>query len=69
MVVLQIKRGIRTNIPLLSIGEFYYSTDTNELFIGSSLGNSTVASQSGNIDGGKADSIYGGIAIIDGGNA
>ena len=31
---IKIKRGLKTNLPILSRGELGYATDTNELFIG-----------------------------------
>jgi hypothetical protein len=36
---IQIKRGIKANLPALSVGEFAFCTDTKELFIGSATGN------------------------------
>ncbi|MEH7612128.1 phage tail protein, partial [Gottfriedia acidiceleris] len=36
---IQIRRGLKANLPLLDVGEFGFTTDTNELFIGSSNGN------------------------------
>ena len=36
---IKIKRGLKTNLPTLAVGELGYCTDTNELFIGTSEGN------------------------------
>jgi hypothetical protein len=36
---IKIKRGLKTNLPTLEVGEMGYCTDTNELFIGTSTGN------------------------------
>jgi len=33
-LTIQIKRGLKTNLPILEKGELAYTTDTNELFIG-----------------------------------
>ncbi len=41
----QIRRGLRGNLPALSLGEFGLCTDTNELFIGSAAGNVKVATE------------------------
>lgn len=32
--IIKIKRGLKTNLPMLARGELGYATDTNELFIG-----------------------------------
>ncbi len=32
--VLQVKRGIFVNMPTLATGEFYFATDTKELYVG-----------------------------------
>jgi hypothetical protein len=40
---IKIKRGLKTNLPTLEIGEMGYCTDTNELFIGTSTGNVLVS--------------------------
>jgi hypothetical protein len=42
-VQLQILRGILANIPALAIGELYLATDTNQLYVGTALGNTPVA--------------------------
>jgi len=36
---IKIKRGLKTDLPTLAVGEMGYCTDTNELFIGTSTGN------------------------------
>lgn len=36
---IKIKRGLKTNLPTLAVGEMGYCTDTNELFIGTDTGN------------------------------
>lgn len=36
---LQIRRDIEANLPALAEGEFFFSTDTHHLWIGSSSGN------------------------------
>jgi hypothetical protein len=36
---IQIKRGLRTNLPTLAVGEFGLCTDTKEVFIGDGTGN------------------------------
>ena len=36
---IKIKRGLKTNLPTLAVGELGYCTDTNEVFIGTSGGN------------------------------
>lgn len=36
---IQIRRGIKDNLPILDEGEMGYCTDTKELFVGSTLGN------------------------------
>lgn len=37
--IIKIKRGLKENIPQLEEGELGYCTDTNELYIGTSVGN------------------------------
>jgi len=39
---IKIKRGLKTNLPTLEVGEMGYCTDTNELFIGTSTGNELI---------------------------
>lgn len=36
---IQVKRGVKASLPVLSIAEFGFCTDTKELFIGSATGN------------------------------
>jgi hypothetical protein len=38
--LIKIKRGLKANLPALEIGELAFCTDTKELFIGRSDGNS-----------------------------
>jgi hypothetical protein len=38
-VQFQIVRGVAANIPTLAVGEFYFATDTGQVYIGSALGN------------------------------
>lgn len=40
---IQIKRGLKSNLPVLSVGEFGLCTDTKEVFIGTSNGNVGIA--------------------------
>ena len=35
-VAIQILRGVAANIPALNVGEFYFATDTNTLYLGTS---------------------------------
>lgn len=42
MPVIKIKRGVRSSLPTLSLGELGWAIDTNELFIGGSTGNKRV---------------------------
>lgn len=46
MTNIQIKRGLKTNLPTLASGEFALCTDTLELFIGSPQGNILLGSPS-----------------------
>jgi len=39
---IKIKRGLKTDLPTLAVGEMGYCTDTNELFIGTSTGNELI---------------------------
>lgn len=39
---IKIKRGLKTNLPSLELGELAYCTDTKELFIGTASGNEIV---------------------------
>lgn len=41
---LLVLRGVLANIPTLGIGEVYFATDVNKLYVGSSLGNIPVSS-------------------------
>lgn len=50
---IQIKRGIKSNLPALSVGEPAFCTDTEELYIGGNSGNVKI-SQSGDM----AKSVY-----------
>ena len=40
---IKIKRGLKDNLPSLEVGELGYCTDTDELFIGTSTGNTLLA--------------------------
>ena len=40
--IIRIKRGLKDNLPTLLVGELAFCTDTNELFIGKSTGNTLV---------------------------
>lgn len=40
---IQVRRGLRAHLPVLSIGELGFCTDTKELFIGSENGNIAIA--------------------------
>ena len=48
MSIIKIKRGLKTNLPTLEIGELGYCTDTKELFIGTLVGNEIIFDASGN---------------------
>ena len=39
---IQIKRGVKSGIPTLLLGELGYCTDTDELYIGTSNGNKLI---------------------------
>lgn len=43
---IQIKRGIKTNLPVLDVGEPAFTTDTQEFFIGDGSSNIQIAKQS-----------------------
>jgi hypothetical protein len=45
--VLQLKRGKKENLPTLSAGEPAFTTDTNELYIGTDSGNISISGGSG----------------------
>ena len=49
MAKIQIKRGLKSDLPSLNDGEFGYCIDTKELFIGTSTGNVLVNSSSSGI--------------------
>lgn len=40
---IQLKRGLKANLPVLSVGEPAFTTDTKEVFIGNGTGNTQVA--------------------------
>ena len=40
---IQVRRGLRAHLPILSVGELGFCTDTKELFIGSASGNVAIA--------------------------
>lgn len=40
---IQIRRGLRADLPILSIGEFGLCTDTGQIFIGTPIGNVEIA--------------------------
>jgi hypothetical protein len=40
---IQIRRGLRADLPILSIGEFGLCTDTGQIFIGTATGNVEIA--------------------------
>lgn len=42
---IQFKRGIKANLPMLSLAEPAFTTDTKELFIGSGTDNIKIAKQ------------------------
>lgn len=66
---IQIKRGLKANLPTLDIGEPAYCTDTKQFFIGTSTGNELINGGffSSDIDGGDftdlstTDTIDGGV--------
>lgn len=43
---LKLKRGAKTDLPTLNLGELGYCTDTKELFIGNGIGNTLLNSMS-----------------------
>lgn len=59
-----IRRGLKSQIPVLSIGELGFCTDVNELFIGTNTGNKLLAlrEQSSKV----SDSATNGYIIVDG---
>jgi hypothetical protein len=64
---IQIKRGLKANLPVLADGEFGYCTDTKELFIGSTSGNIQLYPE--NNSGGSisvTDSVTNGYIVVDG---
>ena len=42
---IQIKRGLKANLPALAVGELGFTIDTHEVFIGSAAGNVPVESK------------------------
>lgn len=50
---IQFKRGVKANLPTLSVGEPAFTTDTNDFFIGNGTSNIQFAKQS-NLDGLKS---------------
>lgn len=42
MTTIQIKRGLKVNLPNLAEGEMCFCTDTKEIFIGTSFGNQLI---------------------------
>ena len=56
MANIQVKRGLKANLPTLNIGELAFCTDTKELFVGSSTGNVLVNVE--NNGGGAATPKY-----------
>ena len=69
MAVIQFKRGLEVNLPLLAAGEPAFTTDTKKVFIGDGETNYFIGGgftqEAGNIDGGSPSSVYGGITAID----
>jgi hypothetical protein len=75
--LIQVRRGTLTQWstanPTLSVGEIGFESDTGKF----KIGDGTLAWNAldyaggggGNLDGGEADTNYGGISSIDGGNA
>jgi hypothetical protein len=61
--------------PVLSAGEIAFESDTNKIKVGdgstlwSLLDYSSSSEAFGNVDGGKADTNYGGITPINGGDS
>lgn len=53
-VALKILRGIKANIPVLQAGEFYFATDEQQVYIGSSSGNLLVLGNTLGIGSGPA---------------
>lgn len=63
---IQIKRGLKANLPLLADGEFAFCTDTKELFIGSATGNILVYPVNNSSTVNVTDSSTNGNLIING---
>lgn len=42
MPILKIKRGLKTNLPILETGELALAIDTNEIYIGTPFGNKKI---------------------------
>lgn len=57
-VAMQILRGIRANMPVLLLGEYYFSTDTNEHFIGTASGNFPLGIPVFNAAGGRQQKVH-----------
>jgi hypothetical protein len=75
--LIQVRRGTAeqwvTANPVLSSGELGFETDTGKFKIGDGTLEwdelDYAGGAGGNLDGGEADTNYGGISSIDGGNA
>ena len=59
-------RGIEANMPTLEAGQFYFCTDTKEVYIGDGVTNYLISGIY-NLDGGTATSVYTVDQAIDGG--
>lgn len=46
---IKIKRGSKSNLPILDIGEMAFCTDTNEVYVGSATGNILVNQENSNL--------------------
>jgi len=75
--LIQVRRGTaaqwETADPVLESGEIGFETDTGKFKIGDGTTDwvdlKYAGGAGGNLDGGEADTNYGGISSIDGGNA
>ena len=56
-VSLTVLRGVKSNIPLLNIGELYLATDEVQLYVGTSSGNQLVLANTLGIGNGTNQAI------------
>ncbi len=46
-IQIQLLRGVFANMPVLAIGELYFATDTQQLYVGASSGNELIGPSTG----------------------